>query len=116
MEQTSSGRSTEKRKTGDNLPNASASSSKFRKVNDNESNRLMLSATTEPLISFADLSAGSEDDEQLDVNEHSLIDDNEKTTQGNDGSASVIAMQYGIIKNIMSFLSMKDIKSFCQVH
>ena len=115
MEQTSSGRSTEKRKTGDNLPNASASSSKFRKVNDNESNRQMLSATTEPLISFADLSAGSEDDEQLDVNEHSLIDDNEKSTLGNDGSASVIAMQYGIIKNIMSFLSMKDIKKMSTV-
>ena len=115
MEQTSSGRSTEKRKTGDNPPNASASSSKFRKVNDNESNRRMLSATTEPLISFAALSAGSEDDEQLDTDDHSVIDDNEKTTLGNDGSASVIAMQYGIIKNIMSFLSMKDIKKMSMV-
>ena len=100
MEQTSSGRSTEKRTTGDNPPNASASSSKFRKLNDNESNRRMLSATTEPLISFADLSAGSEDDEQLDTDEQSVNYDNEKVTLGNDGSASVIAMQYGIIKNI----------------
>ena len=116
MEQKSPGESSGKRKNDENQSNSIASTSKQRKQNDDILNRQMLSATVEPLISFSDLLDGSDGDEEADLSpNHNSNGEVPRNEENDENDASVIGMQYGIIKNIMSFLSMQDLKNMSMV-
>ena len=108
-----------KRKNDNNSANIIASGSKVRKLHNDSGN--FMAGTTADLgfnISAADLMNSDSDESDLDEQINSPIietDCDQPKNEENGDVVSVIGMQYGIIKNIMSFLPIKDLKKMCMV-
>ena len=117
MERKNLEESTAKRKNDNISTGTIASGSKIPRLHDNGSENYIACSTADLgfNISAADLFDESNLEEHINLSPSSESDCEQQKTEEYGDVVSVIGMQYGIIKNIMSFLPIKDLKNLSRV-